>query len=164
MGSLTVTMITPLSSLLVCVLLLSPGLAQRRLRNSLMTGRFLYKAQPEDLEMWTKYLELHSVPLTEESLSQDSYGTTFTLSPDGNKLTISIFWMYYPLHNSVMSIAVWNLRIVVVEFDGFSCPILVFYDVIPVLYYTTILNMAGIGPNSSPSNIQSKTDFMNTCV
>ena len=63
-------MFTPLSSLLVCLLLLSPGLAQRRLRNSLMTGRFLYKAQPEDLEMWTKYLELHSVPLTEELLSQ----------------------------------------------------------------------------------------------
>ena len=36
----------------------------------MMTGRFLYKAQPEDLEMWTKYLELHSVPLTEELLSQ----------------------------------------------------------------------------------------------
>ena len=64
--SLTVTMLRCLP----CWLLLSVVLTQRSLslspgRDPLMSGRFLYRAQPGDEEMWSNYFNLLHIPLTE---------------------------------------------------------------------------------------------------
>ena len=70
--SLTITMFRYLPCFLL-LLLLSVVLSQRTLspgRNPLMSGRFIYRAQPEDEQMWINYFNLLDIPLTEELLSQ----------------------------------------------------------------------------------------------
>ena len=55
------------------LLLLSPALSQRPLspgRNPLMSGRFIYRAQPEEEQMWINYFNILDIPLTEELLAQ----------------------------------------------------------------------------------------------
>ena len=78
------------------LLLLSVVLTQRTLpgRNPLMSGRFIYRAQPEDEQMWINYFNLLDIPLTEELLGQGkqlssqpspnhSYHQTATRRPSG---------------------------------------------------------------------------------
>merc|ERR1711874_412210 len=90
MGSLTLT-VTMLRFISTFLLLLSPALSQRPLspgRNPLMSGRFIYRAQPEEEQMWINYFNILDIPLTEELLAQDSYKTTFSLSKDGKRMSI----------------------------------------------------------------------------